>query len=391
MRILLFSPKGSGEHYYGPGMNAYRMYKNIAPSSDVSLTLVHGYRDQKRYQIFDDQFFISDIVNKNLYLGVRFLYLAKKWVQSNIHHYDIVHCLTAFHHSFMFSYWSEQHGVPAVIKIGQSSYTGFSENSLASRVLGLNRFRVKHANDITGYVSISKTIKKNLMAAGIEERRIYSIPNGVDTNRFSPVDEQQKQRIRARLGLENKFTVIFTGAFDDRKNPLLIAKAFSGFKERDDIQLLLIGPDLDEGEQRAGIQNLIREQGIKNIILKDFVEEIAPYYKASNLFVLPSKEEGFSNSMLEAQATGLPALVTKISGAVELIDEEKNGTFIGSNESSIYEAIRSYAESDRKLEKQSRHARNIIVEKYSTSQVLERYLGLFSSIKNQKENISSRH
>lgn len=382
MRILLFSPKGSGEHYYGPGMNAYRMYKNIDPSADVSLTLVHGYRDQKRYQIFDDQFFISDIVNKNLYLGVRFLYLAKKWVQSNIHHYDIVHCLTAFHHSFMFSYWSEQQGVPAVIKIGQSNYTGFSENSLASRVLGLNRFRVNHANDITGYVSISKTIKKNLMAAGIQEDRIHSIPNGVDTKRFSPAGEREKENIREKLGLENKFTVIFTGAFDERKNPLLIAKAFSGFKERDDIQLLLIGPDLDEGEQRAGIQNLIREKGIHNIILKNFVEEIAPYYKASDLFVLPSKEEGFSNSMLEAQATGLPAIVTRISGAVELIDEEKNGIFVDSSESSIYDAIRSYLESPSKMEVHSRHARKVIEQKYSTTSVLDLYLDLFSSIVN---------
>jgi glycosyltransferase involved in cell wall biosynthesis len=377
LRILLFSPKGAGNHYYGPGMNAYRMYQNLTKEDNVSLSLAHGFSEQENSELFDGQYFISDVVNKNIWLGTKFLFKSKKWIDNNVHKFDVVHCLTAFQHSFMFSLWCERQGVPVFIKIGQSDHTGFNENSLQSRILGLNRFRLNHANDITGYISISETIYNKLCEAGIDTTKIHSIPNGVDTDRFHPVGLSEKQIIRKRLGIENKFTVIFTGAFSDRKNPLLVAKAFRKFSDRDDIQLLLIGPDTDQGEQRAAIQKIVNEEGFRNIILKNFVNNIEEYYKASDLFVLPSNQEGFSNSMLEAQACGLPAVVTKISGSEDLIRESLNGTFITPKSNDIYQAINSYFNNPEKVKKESESARDIIFKKYGSRVILQNYLDLF--------------
>lgn len=376
LRILLFSPKGAGNHYYGPGMNAYRMYQNLTEEDNVSLSLAHGFSEQEDSELFDEQFFISDVVNKNIWLGTQFLLKSKKWISNHAHKFDVVHCLTAFQHSFMFSLWFERQGVPVFIKIGQSDHTGFNENSLQSRILGLNRYRLNHANDITGYISISDTIYNKLCEAGIDPAKIHSIPNGVDTNRFHPVGLSEKKKIRKTLGIEDKFTVIFTGAFSDRKNPFLVAKAFRKFSDRDDIQLLLIGPDTDQGEQRAAIQKIIDEGG-SNITLKNFVKNIEEYYKASDLFVLPSNQEGFSNSMLEAQASGLPAVVTKISGSEDLIKESLNGTFISPKSNSIYQAINSYFKNPEKVGKESESARDIILNKYGSRIILQNYLDLF--------------
>lgn len=377
MRILLFSPKGAGNHYYGPGMNAFRMYQNLTPDAGIELYLAHGYREQQRYKLFKEQYFISDIENKNIYLGIKFLFRAKKWIDRNAHKFDIVHCLTSFHHSFMFSYWFEKKGVPVIIKIGQSDHTGFDENSIKSKLLGLHRFRLKNANEISGYVSISKEIRSKLLQAGIEQKRIYNLPNGVDTNQFYPVNYSEKLMIRNELHIEDKFTVIFTGAFSERKNPLLIAQAFKKFKDRSDIQLLLIGPDLDGGAQRREILKIIREQKIKNILLRGFTPTIAPYYRASDLFVLPSSQEGFSNSMLEAQASGLPAVVTRISGSEDIIIEDVNGRFIEPNTTSLYEAMNYYFNNFDILSKESINARKIIVDNYSMNAILNSYLKMF--------------
>jgi glycosyltransferase involved in cell wall biosynthesis len=353
------------------------MYQNLTKKDNVSLSLAHGYAEQENSEIFEEQYFISDVVNKNIWLGTQFLLKSKKWIAENAHKFDVVHCLTAFQHSFMFSLWFERQGVPVFIKIGQSDHTGFNENSLQSRILGLNRFRLKHANDITGYISISKTIREKLTEAGIDSKKIHSIPNGVDVDRFHPVEQTEKQGIRKSLGIEDKFTVIFTGAFSDRKNPLLISQAFQKFSNRDDIQLLLIGPDTDQGEQRRAIEEMIQETGSNNIYVKDFVKDIEEYYKASDLFVLPSNQEGFSNSMLEAQACGLPAVVTKISGSEDLIQESVNGTFVEMNSNSIFHAINSYSSNREKLEEESKMARNIIVQNYGSKIILQNYLGLF--------------
>jgi glycosyltransferase involved in cell wall biosynthesis len=386
LRILLFSPQGSGSHYFGPGMSAYRMY-NLLDDKSVSVSLAHGFRAQKKVDFFDQQYFISDIKKKGIYSGIKFLIEAKKWIKKNAHQFDVVHCLSAFHHSFMMAIWFEKMGVPVVIKITGSKGMGFIENSYKSKLLGLRRYRKKNANNITGYISISSEIRQKLIYAGIELERIFNIPNGVDTDRFKPVDDLSKGKLRDNLGIDNKFTVIFTGSFDENKNPYLISRAFHRFSTRYDAQLLLIGPDRDGGHQRLKINDFIKNNNIANIRVLDFVDDIELYYQASDLFILPSIHEGLSNSLLEAQACGLPAIVTRISGSEDLIDESLNGSFIEPEPGSIANAFEEYKRNSDKLTKYSKCAREIILKKYSCEEVLQKHLLLFSKIRNKRSAI----
>jgi len=380
LKILLFSQKGAGSHYYGPGMSAYRMYK-LKENDGISISLIHGYKDQESLDLFDNQFFISDIKNKNLFSGLEFLFKAKKWIRNHAYKFDVVHCLSAFHHSFMFAYWCEQMGVSSVIKISESKYTGFEKGSFQSALLGLNRFRIKHSNEISGYISISSEIRQKLLKAGIRPEKIHDIPNGVDTKRFKPVDETSKKSIRKRLGLKEKFTVIFTGAFCERKNPYLLVRAFYDFSQTYDSQLILAGPDRDGGKQRNLIELFIQKHKITNIHLAGMVTNIEDYYKASDIFVLPSNQEGLSNSMLEAQACGLPCLVTKISGATDLINDTLNGNFIDLNIKSIVDALEVYISNTSKLVAHSKNARKVILNSYTSEDILQKHLVLFQKLK----------
>src|SRR5690625_6551339 len=90
------------------------MYQKLRREDQVTLSLAHGYPHQERSDIFYSQHFLSDIVNKNLWLGVKFLQNSKKWIEKNARNYDVVHCLTAFQHSFMFAKWFEEQGVPVL-------------------------------------------------------------------------------------------------------------------------------------------------------------------------------------------------------------------------------------------------------------------------------------
>ena len=188
LKVLLFSPKGAGNHYYGPGISAYRMYRH-RDKNKLSVSLAHGYKEQKVMDVFDEHYYISDIENNNILSGARFLFNAKKWIKKNSHRFDVIHCLSAFHHSFMMAVWFERIGVPAVIKISESKHLGFNDSSFTSTLLGLRRYRQKHANEISAYISISSEIKKKLKDAGIQPEKIHDIPNGVDTQRFSPVND----------------------------------------------------------------------------------------------------------------------------------------------------------------------------------------------------------
>ena len=166
-KILLFSTKGAGNHYYGPGISAYRLYKNI-DKSKVSISLVHGYKSQENMALFDNQYYLSDLTNGGLISGVIYSIKVRKWIKENAHRYDVLHCLGGYHASFMMAYLCEKEGLPAFIKITESINTGFTKSSFISNLLRLRKFRIKHANDISGYISISSEIKNKLLNVGIK-------------------------------------------------------------------------------------------------------------------------------------------------------------------------------------------------------------------------------
>lgn len=377
-RILLFSPRGAGDHYYGPGMSAYRMYLELNRcKEEIQLSLLHGYPKQANMDLFHNQFYLSSLKKNDPIRVFLFIWKVRAWIKKNASQFDAVHCLSGFHHSFMTAYWFEQAGVPALIKIAQSGYTGFNNNSRISRLLGLASFRRRHCNKISGYISISSEIRAGLLDAGIDEGRIFDIPNGVNTDRFKPVNADEKRALRYAMGYRDYFTLLFTGGFQKRKNPLAIVQAFFLLKETyQDIQLILVGPDRDGGKERHAITALIKEKGIQDIHLVPYVREIERFYQLSDLFVLPSSDEGLSNSLLEAQASGLPSIVTKISGSEDLVSDGVNGSFTTGVFRDIADKIDHYLQNTRSLHSQSKAAREKIIKEYDSQMILNKHLEL---------------
>jgi glycosyltransferase involved in cell wall biosynthesis len=361
-------------------MSAYRLYSQKR-QDNVSVSLIHGYKNQEKLSLFEEQFFISELKSGNLFSGLRFLRKLKKWIRGNATKFDVVHCLGGYHASFMTAKLFEEEGVPAFIKITESVNTGFNKSSFVSNFLGLRRYRIKHANDITGYISISSEIKRKLTLVGIQPSKIVEIPNGVNTEYFKPLGAQEKKNLRRDLGYDDIFTVLFTGGFSSRKNPSLVVKAFEKYYNSENIQLVLVGPDRDNGAERRCVLNVIAQQNVTNVKLLKFTSDILPYYQIADLFVLPSTEEGLSNSMLEAQACGLPAIVTKISGAEDVINENENGRFVNLTETSIINAIDIYYNQPELLTSHSANARNKIIEEYSAAEVYKKHIDLFYSVK----------
>ncbi|NGZ90285.1 glycosyltransferase family 4 protein [Psychroflexus maritimus] len=376
MNILLWAPHGSGEHYWGPGISAYRLYKSGLPDG-VKVYLAHGYKEQKKYpDVFEDQFFISDLKKTNRFFELEFLWKVKKWIAKNAAKFDAVHVLGLYEVSFRPAIWFEKKGIPAFCKI-TSLGEGLNEQSLLSKLLGLARYRRNNITQITGFIAISEEIEKSLIDYGIDEQSIFRIPNGVDTQRFRPVGAQRKQDLRSELNLRDVFTVIFVGGISERKQPYMLAEAVKDLvkEKRLDIQLVIVGPDRDQIELKK-IKNLISSERLrKNIIHIENSNEPEKYYQASDLFCLPSKREGMSNALLEAMACGLPALVTPISGSVDLVDDGKNGYYVN-NKNDIIQIVMDNIDADYTNMKF-----NIMstIKKYSSVKVGISHINIFRS------------
>lgn len=141
------------------------------------------------------------------------------------------------------------------------------------------------------------------------------LPNGLHTEEFK-FDFQDRVRIRKELNIENGFVLGHIGRFNKQKNQTYLLKVFGQVADkRKDAVLLLVGDGPDFEETKALVEtHTYRDQ----IILYGVSNNPQAMYAAMDVFVLPSKYEGFPVVLLEAQISGLPCVVSdKITKEVD--------------------------------------------------------------------------
>ena len=147
------------------------------------------------------------------------------------------------------------------------------------------------------------------------ENNFEILPNGFHTEQFV-FDESEREKIRRKLGIVDRFVVGHVGRFNEQKNQTYLIKSFEHVaKVRSDAVLLLVGTGPDFDKIKYIVDNsLYRDQ----IILYGVTKETRAVYSAMDVFVFPSKFEGLPVVLLEAQITGLPCIVSdKITNEVD--------------------------------------------------------------------------
>lgn len=146
------------------------------------------------------------------------------------------------------------------------------------------------------------------------------IPNGVDTERFFPAAEKRPR---------DEY-IITPGAsrITERKGLKYLVEAVAILLPRyPQLRLKILG----DGNGRAELEKLVRAKALETVVT--FIgrvprEATREYYQESSIFVLPSLNEGMSNALLEALASGLPVVTTDTGGTKELVREGGNGIII---------------------------------------------------------------
>lgn len=139
------------------------------------------------------------------------------------------------------------------------------------------------------------------------------------------ISDKEKSKIKKKLNLEDKITVISIGQFIDRKGFDVLIKAWKDISN--EYNLVLIGG----GEKKQEYETQIKNLNLKNIKIIDFMEkkELDDFYMASDLFVLPTREDVWGLVINEAMALGLPIITTdKCIAGLELVENDINGFII---------------------------------------------------------------
>ncbi len=141
---------------------------------------------------------------------------------------------------------------------------------------------------------------------------------GVDIKKFSPI--KQKDQAKKRLKISPKKTVIgYVGRVSPEKNILTLAKAFKKLENQEKLHLLIVGD---------GNKDIVKElKKIHNCTVTGVTKEVDKYLKAMDIFVMPSLTETTSLATLEAMASGLPIVATKVGFIKNYIVKNHNGLF----------------------------------------------------------------
>src|SRR5712691_11182881 len=160
---------------------------------------------------------------------------------------------------------------------------------------------------------------------GLRTANSRVIYNGVDQAHFNTAAlAQTREQLRRRCGFPlDAFIAVTVGQMRPEKQQTDLVQAVAALAARGlRIHALLIG----EGDERGAIARCIAALGVRDRVhLAGAADEVRPFLKLADAFVLTSTSETFSNAALEAMAMGLPVILSRIGGAAEMVEAGKNG------------------------------------------------------------------
>lgn len=185
--------------------------------------------------------------------------------------------------------------------------------------------------------AVSRALQQSCRAEGLPVDKVTLVPNTVDLGRFRPGDVRTRVQLRRELGLPQDFALLlFVGYFSDDKCPDVVFDAWKRLAaSRPDTALVFIGstsaanyhvnPDLV-----IRILDEVRRLDVTaRVVFVEGTHNIEKYFGAADVFALPSVREGCPIALLEAMATALPCVASRLPGVTDtVIDDGVNGVLV---------------------------------------------------------------
>lgn len=236
---------------------------------------------------------------------------------------------------------------------------------------------------IDRFVAVSEDLGDWLRSAvGLSVAKLSCIHNGVDATKFSK-DDFIRQAGRRRLGVEERTFVVGTVA---RLDPIkaqadlieAVARLVQDGETVRPVKLFIVG----EGPERARLEALIAERGLpEHVSLMGAQDAVAELLAAFDVFALPSHNEGVSIAILEAMASGLPVVATRVGGNPEVVSDGKSGLLIEAGAvEALAAALARYRDDVELARAHGTVGRTRMQAEFSLQNMVERYLRLYDDV-----------
>ncbi len=364
MRILMlnyeFPPLGGGT-----GKANECILKEFA-DKDIKIDLITSSKNSSHKEAFSQQIDIYKLnvhkQEKNAWNQIEILiYIIKALIKAKRldkkNNYDLIHVWTGFPCGSIALFFD----APYVVSLRGSDVPGYNSRFKLQYIF-LKPLIKKVWKNADRIVANSKGLRD--LASKTLDINIDIVPNGVNRNKFYTKTPNNSQ----------KFTILTVSRLISRKRIKDLIKAVTYVE---DVKLIVVG----DGERKKYLENLSKKIQLEDrIVFKGHIDNknLPSIYSKADLFVLPSYNEGMSNSVLEAMSAGIPIIMSKTGGSDELI--KNNGEIVQAGKPfKIAEKINSYRRSPEKLEQHGKNSRRL-AENFGWNKVANSYIEIYDSI-----------
>ena len=199
---------------------------------------------------------------------------------------------------------------------------------------------------------------------------------GINLEKFQQKEPSQNQLREKNKIFEQTIILISVGELSKRKNHMTVIEALGQLKEQDIVYLIC-----GEGPMKKELQNKAKELGIRHKVkLVGFRNDIPKLHKIADIFVFPSLQEGLPVALMEAMASGLPIVASRIRGNEDLIQNNRGGYLVRAENPTEYaEAIKQMIENPEKRNEMKEQNLEVI-KGYSQNIVLSRMKEFFNEV-----------
>jgi sugar transferase (PEP-CTERM/EpsH1 system associated) len=233
-------------------------------------------------------------------------------------------------------------------------------------------------------IALSKDLQSYLeQRVGLDRSRVAQIYNGVDTRRFCPADGGLRVALDASPFNDPSLWVVgAVGRMQTVKDQPLLARAFVEALRNDPDgtrhwRLVMVG----EGPLRAESETIVTAAGLgERTWFAGERADVPNVMRSLSCFVLPSLAEGISNTILEAMASGLPVVATRVGGNAELVQHGVTGLIVPPADPQAMAAALRQAASEAALANWGRAGRAEVERRFSLDSMVAAYQGVYDDV-----------
>lgn len=232
---------------------------------------------------------------------------------------------------------------------------------------------------VNSFVTVSQELQRWLVErVGISAAKVTRICNGVDIDRFQVRNDAARALLPAERFPAGTVIVGSVTRFSEIKDPLNLIRAFIEARRApggQSLRLVMLG----DGALRPEAEQMLQQSGDGAAAwLPGSRDDVAALMRAMDVFVLGSRREGISNTVLEAMATGLPVIASAVGGNLELVQDTVSGILTPpGNSTAIAAALLTYASEPSLRLEHGRRARARAEREYSLRRMLADYERLY--------------